>query len=65
MKVADRTRLRRARLAALGLGPALGTATSPITALEVTRELGALQAQDYASGVWSIGRAPATALRRD
>ncbi|MDC5697881.1 winged helix DNA-binding domain-containing protein [Intrasporangium calvum] len=55
MKVADRRRLRRARMAALGLAPALGTPTAPVSALSVTRELGALQAQDYLSGVWSLG----------
>lgn len=42
-------------MAALGLAPALGTAAAPVTALSVARELGALQAQDYASGVWSLG----------
>jgi hypothetical protein len=55
VKVADRRRLRRARLAALGLSPAMGSSRSPVSALDVTRELGALQAQDYASGVWSLG----------
>lgn len=55
MKVADRSRLRRARMAALGLAPALGSAAAPATALEVTRTLGALQAQDYVSGAWSLG----------
>ena len=47
--------MRRARLAALGLEPALGHATSPATALEVTRAVGALQAQDHGSGAWSLG----------
>jgi len=47
--------LRRARMAALGLRPALGTAAAPVTALSVARWMGALQAQDYSSGVWSIG----------
>ncbi|MFM6850666.1 MAG: winged helix DNA-binding domain-containing protein [Terrabacter sp.] len=55
MAVADRRRLRRARMAALGLSPALGSTASPVSALEVTRGLGALQAQDYGSGVWSLG----------
>lgn len=55
MKVADRRRLRRARLSALGLAPALGDEGSTVSALEVARTLGALQAQDYASGVWSLG----------
>ncbi|MDN5789585.1 MAG: winged helix DNA-binding domain-containing protein [Micrococcales bacterium] len=55
MKGADRRRLRRARMAALGLTPALGSAAAPAAAIEVTRALGALQAQDYASGAWSLG----------
>lgn len=55
VKVADRKRLRRARMAALGLAPALGTASAPAAAVEVARGLGALQAQDYASGAWSLG----------
>jgi hypothetical protein len=42
-------------MAALGLVPALGSAAAPVTALSVARELGALQAQDYSSGVWSLG----------
>ena len=42
-------------MAALGLAPALGTAAAPVTALSVARELVALQAQDYASGAWSLG----------
>lgn len=42
-------------MSALGLTPALGTAAAPATALSVARELGALQAQDYSSGVWSLG----------
>ncbi|WP_323101521.1 winged helix DNA-binding domain-containing protein [Intrasporangium sp. YIM S08009] len=55
MKVADRRRMRRTRLAALGLAPSLGDASTPVSALEVTRHLGALQAQDYGSGAWSLG----------
>ncbi|MEO5744580.1 MAG: winged helix DNA-binding domain-containing protein [Terracoccus sp.] len=55
MKAADRRRLRRARMAALGLTPSLGTPAGPASALSVVRELGALQAQDYGSGVWSLG----------
>ncbi len=55
MKVAERRRLRRARMAALGLAPALGSAKTPVSALEVARHVGALQAQDYQSGVWSLG----------
>ncbi|MCU1537467.1 MAG: hypothetical protein JWP82_1818 [Humibacillus sp.] len=55
MRAADRRRLRRARMAALGLSPALGSPDAPVSALEVTRRLGALQAQDHASGVWSLG----------
>ncbi|MGO4599762.1 winged helix DNA-binding domain-containing protein [Terrabacter sp. 2RAF25] len=55
MAAADRKRLRRARMAALGLAPALGSAAASVPALEVTRSLGALQAQDYGSGVWSLG----------
>ncbi len=42
-------------MAALGLTPALGTAAAPETPLSVARWMGALQAQDYSSGVWSIG----------
>ena len=55
MRVTDRRRLRRARVAALGLEPALGSAAAPVAAVDVTRAVGALQAQDYASGVWSLG----------
>jgi hypothetical protein len=55
MKVAERRRLRRARVAALGLAPALGSARAPVSALDVARHVGALQAQDYQSGVWSLG----------
>jgi hypothetical protein len=55
MLEADQRRLRRARMSALRLAPPLGSATSPASALEVTRALGALQAQEYASGAWSIG----------
>jgi hypothetical protein len=54
MTAAER-RLRRARMAALGLAPALGSAAAPASALGVARALGALQAQDYASGAWSLG----------
>ena len=42
-------------MAALGLTPALGTAAGPEKPLSVARWMGALQAQDYSSGVWSIG----------
>lgn len=42
-------------MAALGLDPLLGTPTDPASALSVVRELGAVQAQDYASGAWSLG----------
>lgn len=57
MRKTDRRRLRRARMAALGLTPMLGAASPavPASALEVARELGALQAQDYGSGAWSLG----------
>ncbi|HET7802459.1 MAG TPA: winged helix DNA-binding domain-containing protein [Humibacillus xanthopallidus] len=55
MTSAERRRLRRARMAALGLAPALGSAEAPTSALAVARALGALQAQDYASGAWSLG----------
>lgn len=55
MKVADHRRMRRARLVALGLAPPLGDASRPVSALEVARRLGALQAQDYGSGAWSLG----------
>jgi hypothetical protein len=55
VKAPERRRLRRARVAALGLAPALGSARSPASTLDVARHLGALQAQDYQSGVWSLG----------
>lgn len=55
MTAADRKRFRRARMAALGLAPALGGPACPVSALDVARSLGALQAQDYGSGVWSLG----------
>lgn len=55
MKAAERLRLRRTRMSALGLSPALGTAAAPAPALEVVRRVGALQAQDYHSGMWSLG----------
>ena len=55
MTAADRRRLRRARMAALGLSPALGSAEAPVPAVSVARSLGALQAQDHASGAWSLG----------
>lgn len=42
-------------MAALGLQPALGTPGQQVSALLVARELGALQAQDYGSGAWSLG----------
>jgi hypothetical protein len=42
-------------MTALGLAPALGSSAAPVSALSVARALGALQAQDYASGAWSIG----------
>ncbi|GAA2742264.1 winged helix DNA-binding domain-containing protein [Terrabacter aerolatus] len=54
MREAERRRMRRARVAALGLEPRLD-APGPVSALDVARELGALQAQDYASGAWSLG----------
>lgn len=55
MKVADRRRLRRARLAALGISPPLGSRRSTAPAVDVVRHVGALQAQDYLSGMWSVG----------
>ncbi len=55
MRATDRRRLRRERLAAQGLHPVLGTAGSPATALSVVQRLGALQAQEYGSGAWSLG----------
>ncbi|HET8987892.1 MAG TPA: winged helix DNA-binding domain-containing protein [Humibacillus sp.] len=55
MSPAERRRLRRTRMAALGLAPTLGSAEAPASALTVARTLGALQAQDYASGAWSLG----------
>ena len=55
MHEADRRRMRRARMAALRLAPALGTPAEPASALEVARQLGALQAQEYGSGAWSLG----------
>ena len=51
MSLADRRRLATRRLAALGLTRPLADPTP----LGVTRALGALQAQDLASGLWSIG----------
>ncbi len=42
-------------MAALGLAPALGTSRAPASAADVARHVGALQAQDYQSGVWSLG----------
>lgn len=42
-------------MAALGLDPPLGVPAEPASALSVVRELGAVQAQDYASGAWSLG----------
>lgn len=54
MRESDRRRMRRARMAALGLAPRLDDG-GPVSALDVARELGALQAQDYASGAWSLG----------
>lgn len=42
-------------MAALGLSPSLGTRAEPASALSVVRELGALQAQEYGSGAWSLG----------
>jgi len=54
MREGDRRRMRRTRMAALGLTPRLD-ADGPVSALDVARELGALQAQDYASGAWSLG----------
>lgn len=42
-------------MAALGLAPAFGRPGSPAPAADVARGLGAMQAQDYGSGVWSIG----------
>lgn len=57
MRETDRRRLRRARMAALCLTPPLGSRSSAGhgSALQVVRELGALQAQEYASGAWSLG----------
>ena len=55
MRATDRRRLRRERLAAQGLHPVLGTAAAPATALSVVQRLGALQAQEYGSGAWSLG----------
>lgn len=42
-------------MTALGLTPAFGTPAAPVSALSVVLELGAVQAQDYGSGVWSLG----------
>jgi len=66
MRETDRRRLRRSRMAALGLTPPLGTTSPgvPVSALEVARELGALQAQDYASGAWSLGVRSGLTLRQ-
>ena len=46
---------RRERLAGLGIEPALGTAEHPSAAGDLLRRVGALQAQDYGSGAWSVG----------
>jgi hypothetical protein len=46
---------RRERLAGLGIDPALGTSDGPASAADLLRRVGALQAQDYGSGAWSIG----------
>lgn len=46
---------RALRLCALGLAPALGSSARPASALAVTQRLGALQAQEYGSAVWSLG----------
>ncbi|GAA2480118.1 winged helix DNA-binding domain-containing protein [Terrabacter carboxydivorans] len=50
-------------MAALGLTPRLD-ADAPVSALDVARELGALQAQDYASGAWSLGLRSGLTLAR-
>ncbi|MGN6752287.1 MAG: winged helix DNA-binding domain-containing protein [Intrasporangium sp.] len=48
-------RWRRERLAGLGIDPALGTLEGPSSAGDLLRRVGALQAQDYGSGAWSVG----------
>ncbi|MGV1009632.1 MAG: winged helix DNA-binding domain-containing protein [Dermatophilaceae bacterium] len=50
LAVADRRRVRRLRLAGQLLWPG-----QPRTPLEVVRHLGAAQAQDLGSGMWSVG----------
>ncbi|MGB8385778.1 MAG: winged helix DNA-binding domain-containing protein [Dermatophilaceae bacterium] len=50
MTPADRRRVRRLRLAGQLLAPSVRR-----TPLEVVRHLGAAQAQDLASGMWSVG----------
>lgn len=46
---------RRERLAGLGIDPPLGTPDHPASAGDLLRHVGALQAQDYGSGAWSVG----------
>ena len=51
----------RLRLAALQLAP--GAAPAPTTVAAVVTHHGAMQAQDYASGLWSLGvRLPGSTL---
>ena len=51
-------------MAALCLSPALGSQEEPASALSVARALGALQAQDYGSGAWSLGVRSGLTLRQ-
>ena len=42
-------------MAALGLAPSFGHSGATVSAVTVASEVGALQAQDYGSGAWSLG----------
>jgi hypothetical protein len=46
---------RRQRLSGLAIEPPLGTLERPASAADLLRRVGALQAQDYGSGAWSVG----------
>ena len=55
--------VRRIRMAALLVNPRPGAAATPATVGGVVTHLGAMQAQDNASGLWSLGlRLPGSTL---
>jgi hypothetical protein len=55
--------VRRIRMAALLVGPRPGAVGTPATVGDVVTHLGAMQAQDNASGLWSLGlRLPGSTL---